>query len=255
MLLFPKIKGFIYDSKFHLLVINLTLPVYNEEECLESKVRELVGFLEKKDYAKELFLVFSNNGSTDSTGEVCDYLVKKISIKSIHYFTPYKGKGRAVKQAWQNYPAEQYWFMDADLSTSLDRLDEMHAILQSKQADLVIGSRRLKESRVNRSLKREVISQGYNLLLDMVFRKGFSDAQCGFKGVSHEVVESLLPLVKSNDLFFDTELLVLAEKRGYTIKEIPVTWIERRESRINIYKATSGFMPQVFELYLRLRKT
>lgn len=236
-------------------MINLTLPVYNEEECLESKVRELVGFLENKDYAKELFLVFSNNGSTDSTGEICDYLVKNISIKSIHHFNPCKGKGGAIRQAWQNYPAKQYWFMDADLSTSLDHIDEMHAILQSKQADLVIGSRRLKESRVDRSLQREVISRAYIFFLDAVFRKGFSDAQCGFKGVSHEVVESLLPLVKSNDFFFDTELLVLAEKRGYTIKEIPVTWAERKKSRINIYTATSRFVPQVFNLYFRLRKT
>jgi len=236
-------------------MINLTLPVYNEEECLESKVRELVGFLENKDYAKELFLVFSNNGSTDSTGEICDYLVKTIGIKSIHHFNPCKGKGGAIRQAWQNYPAKQYWFMDADLSTSLGHIDEMHAILQSKQADLVIGSRRLKESRVDRSLQREIISRAYIFLLDAVFRKGFSDAQCGFKGVSHEVVENLLPLVKSNDFFFDTELLVLAEKRGYAIKEIPVTWAERKASRINIYTATSKFVPRVFNLYFRLRKT
>ena len=141
--------------------------------------------------------------------------------------------------------------MDLDLSTSLKHLDDLHSCLG--EYDIVIGSRVLEHSKVSRSLKREMISRGYNAVLDLAFRKKFRDAQCGFKGVNRKVVDELLPQVKSNGFFFDTELLVLAEMQGYSIKEIPVEWKESPGSSVRIHKAVPYFLKNVFELHSRLK--
>jgi len=232
-------------------MINLTIPIYNGEKTLESKIGELTAFLDKRPYGRELFLVLSNNCSTDSTGEICESLISKHDLKIIHHYIPLKGKGRAIKESWQSYPADQHWFMDMDLSTRLESLDEMHDLLDKYH--IVIGSRFLKESRVTRSLKRKIISKGYNALLDMAFKKKFSDAQCGFKGVTSRVVEELIPKIKSNDFFFDTELLILAEREGYSIKEIPVCWVEDEHSTVKLYRDIPKFLRHTAELYNRLR--
>lgn len=235
-------------------MINLTLPVHNEEAVLEKKVNELVYFLRQKPYSKDLFLVLSNNGSTDATGVLCDKFAQKNEIRVIHYYIPLAGKGRAVKKAWQAYPADQYWFMDADLSTRLEHLDSLYSLLQEGANDIVIGSRLARGAKVKRSLKREFVSRGYAFWLDLLFNKQFSDAQCGFKGVNDKVVKGLLPLVRSNDFFFDTELLVLAQQKGYRIKELPVEWVEGKDSKVRLYKAIPRFFRSSFELYIRVKK-
>jgi glycosyltransferase involved in cell wall biosynthesis len=234
-------------------MINLTIPVFNGAETLEAKVDELVTFLKDKPYAPELGLIISNNGSTDATRRICCELVEKYGTDFFiaQHVLPEPGKGRAIREAWQKFPAEQYWFMDLDLSTSLKHLDDLHKYLS--EHDITIGSRVLGNSKVSRSLRREMISRGYNAVLDVAFRKKFSDAQCGFKGVNRKVVDELLPQTKSNGFFFDTELLILAERQGYSIKEIPVEWKESPGSSVRIYKAVPYFLKNVFELHSRLK--
>jgi hypothetical protein len=124
--------------------------------------------------------------------------------------------------------------MDVDLSTDLTALLPLVAPLMSGHSDLAIGTRLHSASRVQRSAKRELISRSYNRLLRLVLRARFSDAQCGFKAIRSEAAHELLLLVADQEWFFDTELLVLAERHGMRIHEVPVDWVEDLDSRVEI---------------------
>jgi len=144
------------------------------------------------------------------------------------------GRGRALHTAWSASDAEVLAYMDVDLSTGLSALLPLVAPLLSGHSDLAIGSRLTRGARVSRGPKREVISRIYNRILHTVLRARFSDAQCGFKAIRADRARTLLPLVEDRAWFFDTELLVLAERSGLRIHEVPVDWIEDPDSRVDI---------------------
>ncbi|MDX6301947.1 MAG: hypothetical protein QOF53_3161, partial [Nocardioidaceae bacterium] len=144
--------------------------------------------------------------------------------------------GRALKRVWSDSDAEVLVYMDVDLSTDLNALLPLVAPLISGHSDLAIGTRLARSSRVVRGAKREIISRSYNLLLRGTLRAGFSDAQCGFKAIRAEVAQVLLPLVEDTSWFFDTELLVLAERAGLRIHEVPVDWVDDPDSRVDILR-------------------
>jgi hypothetical protein len=127
-------------------------------------------------------------------------------------------------------------YMDVDLSTDLNALLPLVAPLISGHSDLAIGSRLRHGSRVVRGPKREVISRGYNLLVKGALRTRFSDAQCGFKAIRRDVARAVLPLVEDDSWFFDTELLVLAERAGLRIHEVPVDWVDDPDSRVDLVR-------------------
>jgi putative flippase GtrA len=147
---------------------------------------------------------------------------------------PEPGRGRALRTAWLHSDAPVLVYMDVDLSTDLAALLPLVAPLISGHSDLAIGTRLSPSSRVVRGLKREVISRGYNLLLRRTLATSLSDAQCGFKAIRGDVAQRLLPLVEDAGWFFDTELLVLAERAGLRIHEVPVDWIDDPDSRVAI---------------------
>jgi hypothetical protein len=145
-----------------------------------------------------------------------------------------KGRGRALKAAWLASEADVVAYMDVDLSTNLWSFLPLVAPLATGHSDLAIGSRLLRGAMVTRQWKREAISRCYNLLIKLLFRKRFSDAQCGFKAVKRSVAQKLLPQVEDGEWFFDTELLLLAEEQGHRISELPVDWIEDLDSRVDV---------------------
>src|SRR5256885_1449910 len=124
--------------------------------------------------------------------------------------------------------------MDVDLSTDLRALLPLVAPLVSGHSEVAIGSRLAHGSRVERSAKRELISRSYNRILHMVLRARFSDAQCGFKAARTDVLRELLPDIRDEAWFFDTELLVLAQRRGMRVHEVPVDWVDDSDSRVAI---------------------
>ncbi|KDE99261.1 sugar translocase [Mycolicibacterium aromaticivorans JS19b1 = JCM 16368] len=213
-------------------VLDIVIPVYNEERDVASCVRRLHQFLlDEVPYRARI--VVADNASTDGTLSVARKLAEELSDVDVIHLDA-KGRGGALAAAWASSPADVVAYMDVDLSTHLSALMPLVAPLVSGHSDIAIGSRLAASSRVVRGIKREVVSRGYNLLLRGLLGARFSDAQCGFKALRADVARQLLPLVADTGWFFDTELLVLAEKAGLRIHEVPVDWIDDPDSRVDI---------------------
>jgi putative flippase GtrA len=213
-------------------VLDVVVPVYNEEIDLEPCVRRLHAYL-AQNFPYRFRITIADNASTDSTAEVAGRLVQDIAgVEAVHLSE--KGRGRALNYVWTHSDAAVLAYMDVDLSTDLGALLPLVAPLISGHSDLAIGSRLARGSRVIRGAKREFISRSYNLILRGTLAARFSDAQCGFKAIRADVAERLLPMVEDTGWFFDTEMLVLAERAGLRIHEVPVDWVDDPDSRVDI---------------------
>jgi putative flippase GtrA len=214
--------------------VEIVIPVYNEAAGLEHSVRRLHRFL-SDGFPFSWRIVIADNASVDATPEIARRLAVTLPRVS-HLRLERKGRGRALRAAWAAGEATVVAYMDVDLSTDLRGLLPLVAPLLSGHSDLAIGTRLASGSRVVRGPKRELISRGYNRLLRTVLRARFSDAQCGFKAVRRDALEHLLGNIKDEGWFFDTELLVLAQRRGYRIHEVPVDWVDDPDSRVDIVR-------------------
>ncbi|MFD5894964.1 glycosyltransferase [Streptomyces sp. NPDC060366] len=213
-------------------VLDVTIPVHNEERDLESCVRRLHDHL-ARTFPYRFRITVADNASTDRTPAVAARLAASIPEVTA-YRLEEKGRGRALRTVWSRSDSPVLAYMDVDLSTDLNALLPLVAPLISGHSDLAIGSRLARSSRVVRGPKREFISRAYNLVLKSSLSARFSDAQCGFKAIRREVAERLLPMVEDSGWFFDTEMLVLAERAGLRIHEVPVDWVDDPDSRVHI---------------------
>lgn len=217
------------------LRVNVTVPVLNEESKLESCIATLRSFL-SQHCPYEWQILIADNGSSDRTLEIAKALTARYpEVDHIHLEE--RGRGRALKAAWVSNNADIVSYMDVDLSTDLGAFMPMIRALADNGYDVATGSRLRRGSQVKRSWKRELISRSYNLLIRILFPgTRFSDAQCGFKALTRKALQELIPSIDNNNWFFDTELLIRAKQRGYEIFEVPVTWRENPDSRVNIVK-------------------
>jgi glycosyltransferase involved in cell wall biosynthesis len=212
--------------------VDVVIPVYNEEAQLASSILKLQAYLTDQ-LPIPWRVVIADNASTDATWEIAHALsVSLPGVTALHL--EQKGRGLALRTAWLASEAKVVSYMDVDLSTNLRCFLPLLAPLLSGHSELAIGSRLLPGSRIRRQPRREVLSRGYNVLVHLAFRTRFSDAQCGFKAMTRNAAQRLLPLVRDESWFFDTELLLLAERLGYRIFEVPVDWIEDLDSRVDI---------------------
>ncbi|WP_406234078.1 glycosyltransferase [Nocardia sp. NBC_01009] len=213
-------------------VLDVVIPVYNEETDLGVCVRRLHEYL-RAGFPFPARITIADNASTDDTMQVAQLLADELDdVQVVHLDA--KGRGGALRTVWEQSDAQVVAYMDVDLSTDLNALLPLVAPLITGHSDLAIGTRLSASSRVVRGPKREIISRCYNLLLKASLQAHFSDAQCGFKAMRTEVARRLLPLVRDGEWFFDTELLVLAERAGLRIHEVPVDWIDDPDSRVDI---------------------
>ena len=211
--------------------VDIVIPVFNEEQSLPRSIVILADFL-KANLRNPWQIVIADNASTDRTKSVSELLCAKYAgINYLHI--PQKGRGRALKAAWLDSTADIVSYMDVDLATDLTHFPELVESLQDGY-HLAIGSRLSKGSRVSRSIKREMISRGYNLLVKSLFFTPFQDVQCGFKALTRKTAQAIVPHIKNNNWFFDTELLIIAAKRGYRIKQLPIKWDDDPTSSVNI---------------------
>ncbi|MEU2351176.1 dolichyl-phosphate beta-glucosyltransferase [Modestobacter sp. NPDC049651] len=219
-------------------VVDVVIPVHNEERDLEPCLRRLHEHL-RAQLPYPFRITVAENASTDGTVAVAHRVAAELPGTEV-LVLPEAGRGRALRTAWLGSDAPVLVYMDVDLSTDLDALLPLVAPLISGHSDLAIGTRLARSSRVVRGAKRELISRGYNLLLRGTLATRLSDAQCGFKAVRADVAARLLPLVEDTGWFFDTELLVLAERSGLRIHEVPVDWVDDPDSRVDIVRTATA---------------
>lgn len=219
------------------VLVEIVIPVYNEQAVLEKSVTTL------RDYLTSYFpyrwrITVANNASTDNTLEVARRLADTYpDVRVVHL--DQKGRGRALRAVWSNSDADIVSYMDVDLSTNLQSFLPLVAPIITGHSELAIGSRLAKGARVTRQWKREIISRIYNLIIKLFFWNNFTDAQCGFKAGRTSVIKELLPQIENQEWFFDSELLLLAEEKKMRIYEVPVDWIEDLDSRVKIAKTAT----------------
>lgn len=228
--------------------LNIVIPVYNEQQELAACITTLRRFAGEHLSDFHWIITIADNASTDRTLTISREIARQHhDVRVIHL--DLKGRGRAVKIAWESIPTDYVAYMDVDLSTDLKHFPALiHALVRGY--DIAIGSRNAYGARVyGRSLLRTVTSKGYIVLIKLFFWVHFSDAQCGFKAATRRVVESLIPQVVDDEWFFDSELLILAEKSGYRIYEEPVTWRDNPGSTVRVMKTAEGDLAGLWRLF------
>jgi putative flippase GtrA len=227
-------------------VVDVVVPVYNEQADLACSIHRLHRYL-AESLPYQVRITIADNASTDETPRIAAQLAAELDgVRMVRL--EQKGRGRALRAAWLDSDAPVLAYMDVDLSTDLVALQPLLAPLISGHSDLAIGTRLARSSRVARGAKREVISRCYNLILRSTLAAKFSDAQCGFKAIRADVAERLLPHVIDTGWFFDTELLVLAERAGVRIHEVPVDWVDDPDSRVDILATAAADLKGIARL-------
>lgn len=232
-------------------IVEITIPVYNEQAELEKHIKILHDFCKLNLTKYDWHITIADNASTDNTPVIGSNLSKKLAQVSL-FRIEQKGRGRAVKRVWTESKADYCVYMDLDLSTDLFHLPKLIHAFEGGY-DIAIGSRLAKGAKVEgRTLLREVISRTLNFVfIQLFFHTHFTDAQCGFKGVTKKVVQELIPRILDNEWFFDGELLIVGEKSGYRIYEEPVHWTDNPGSTVRLYSTITGDI----KVMLRLLKT
>jgi len=226
--------------------VHVVLPVFNEEKALEGSVEKLLSFLKEHGGTLSWRITIADNGSTDATQTIGLKIADKYD--NVKYMRiQEKGRGIALRKAWSDYDADVSCYMDIDLSTDLMHLNELVDAIAGGY-NMAFGTRFAGQSAVKRSLKREILSHGYNLLARILLSTRISDLQCGFKALDRKAVREILPTVKDNKWFFDSELLIRAEKGNYLIKEIPVKWTESSESKVKIITVIVNYTKNLLKL-------
>ncbi len=234
--------------------LDIVLPVYNEAHVLAGSVETLRAYLQDRSFPYAWRIVVADNASTDGTLDVARELASRYQdigedVAVVHL--PQKGRGRALRRAWSESDADAVSYMDIDLSTDLDALLPLARAVIDEGYDVTYGSRMTRGSRITRSLRREVTSRGFIFLIKLLFLSRLSDTQCGFKALSRQAARELLPRIENQEWFFDTELLLLAEKGGYRVKEVPVRWVEDPDTRVNVLKTVAEDLRGLARMRLR----
>jgi glycosyltransferase involved in cell wall biosynthesis len=226
--------------------VEIVVPAHNEGHVISWTLTRLERFLaEETRYRWKIVVI--DNASTDATLATAERAASEVDDIEVRHF-PRKGRGGALRSAWSCSRADVVAYMDADLSTGLEALVPLVDAIVEGGADIAIGSRVAPGAQLDRRLGREILSRGYNAVLRAVLKARFRDAQCGFKALRSDAARALLPLVDDEGWFFDTELLVAAQRSGLAIAEIPVRWIDDSDSRVDIVSTVLSDLRGVWRL-------
>jgi glycosyltransferase involved in cell wall biosynthesis len=229
--------------------VSLVLPAYNEVRNLRRAVEETTAFLVRMDQNFEIIIV--EDGSTDGTAKMAESLAASDTRIRFMHHSERLGRGRALTEAFKQSAGSILAYMDVDLSTDIRFLESLiRAITEGN--DVATGSRALPGSRVSRSLKRSMTSMIYNDLVRLLFRSSIRDHQCGFKAFSQEGLFKILDEVDSRHWFWDTEILILATRRGLSIKEFPVVWREGEKTEVSLMRDFIEMGLNMLKLWWRL---
>lgn len=228
--------------------VAVVIPVYNEEAELDERIRTLHSFLSDNLRDLDWSIIIADNASTDQTLTIARRLAGTLRRVTAEHLDQ-KGRGRAIKYVWSKSKADFMAYMDLDLSTDLKHFPPLLAAL-GRGYDIAVGTRNALDSRVyGRNALRTITSKGYIMLIKLFFLVRFTDAQCGFKAVTKRVVKEVIPHIQDNEWFFDTELLIYAEKAGYRIYEEHVTWVDNPGSTVRVWKTAQGDLEGLWRLF------
>lgn len=221
------------------MLIEFCLPIYNEEKIINKNIIKLYEYCNSKNFNFDWRVAIINNGSTDNSADICRELTNKYNkIKYSYIKNP--GRGSALKEYWLASQADIVAYMDIDIAVSLNNIIDLIDPLIKGEADLVIGSRLMPGASIERSLIREVVSRGCNILYRLITGHKISDTQCGFKAIRTNVFKKISNNIIDRKWFFDTEVIFFTHYNGYKIKEIPVNWEENRyderKSKVSLLK-------------------
>ena len=234
----------------------ITIPCYNEELILHKSVLAILHYAQERLKSYDWKLMILDNASTDATWRLAQELKSAYGHIELAQCL-HKGRGAAIRTVWQETPGyDIYSYMDSDLATDLKDFKRLVDEV-GKKYYIVVGSRYIRGSRIRRSVRREFLSRIYNMLLKAVLKVDFRDAQCGFKAFSAQIVKNIVPLTEDNGWFWDTELMILARRKGYKILEIPVAWEEVRDelrtSKVSPIAETIRQLKNIYMLKKRMR--
>lgn len=229
-------------------LLEIVVPVLDEELLLPQAVSRIRAFAREQMGGWSVRVCIADNGSTDRTPAIARELaLASPEVRVLRIAAA--GRGGALRAAWTSSEADVLAYTDVDLSADLAALPRLASLVQGG-VDIAIGSRHRPDSQVTRSALRGVLSRGYNGVVRALFGVGFDDAQCGFKAISPAAAAFLLPCVRDDGWFFDTELLILAERAGLRIGEVGLRWVEGRHSRVRIVPTAVGDLRGLLRLRL-----
>ncbi len=231
------------------LKIDVVIPVYNNAHELEASIDKLHGFL-SKSCMHDWKIIIANNASKDNTLALAKELSKKYDRVGYTH-TDIQGRGNALSETWLSSGADIHTYMDVDLSTNLESFERLIDPIIEGKADITTGSRYVPRSRIKRVPTRYVLSKAYNTMTRVYLRAKFKDAQCGFKAMSDSSAKAILPKVKDGFWFWDTEMMYIAQKLGFRVKEVPIKWVEDPDSGVKIVKTVTSFLKKLHELKKR----
>lgn len=229
--------------------VTFVIPVYNEQIDLPICISKLLAFLTKNLSKYDWNILIADNASTDRTASIGKELSKKAKVNYLKLEE--KGRGRALKKSWTTANSDVLFYMDVDLSSELKFIKILLKEIENG-ADIAIGSRLIKGAKVHgRTCTRELISKSYSFMFRILFQTKFKDAQCGFKAITKKASKDILPIVEDTEWFFDSELLIIAEKAGYKIAEVPIVWRDDPDSTVKVVKTARGDIEGLIRLFIK----
>ena len=232
--------------------VSLVLPAYNEADRIGKTINQTSKAL--KEITSSFEIIIAEDGSSDGTDKIASKLAEKYNYVRHLHSDSRLGKGRALTRAFKSAHGEVICFVDVDLATDMKHFKELIEAISLEGYDFAIGSRMMPQSKVKRPLKRSVASQGFNFLVRTLLHSNLYDHQCGFKAFKKDSLFNLIDKVKNENWFFDTELLVLAQHKGYKIKEFPVVWTHGGPTKVNLRTDILDMGSQIFHLWWSLNK-
>ena len=231
--------------------ISVVLPAHNEAERIAEAVKQAKQSLDKISSSFEILI--AEDGSTDGTAEIARRIeAGEPCVRHIHS-AERLGKGKALGRAFKLAKGETLAFVDVDLSTDMIHLEELINAIKGEKYEFATGSRLLNGSEVARSFKRTVMSTVYNLLVRTILKSKIRDHQCGFKSFRRQSLLNILEKVEDEQWFWDTELLVRAQRAGYRVKEFPIKWDEKGDTKVETFKDGLRMFSKIIKLYYQLR--
>ncbi len=231
--------------------VSVVLPAYNEVDYLQPAVEKVIQTLNQ--FTQSYEVVIAEDGSTDGTAERAEEIAQKTPfVRHIHR-EKRLGRGTALNNAFKQSSGQVLVYMDLDLATDLRYLKPLVEAITVEGYDFSTGSRMMAESRAERTFSRGISSKTYNFLVRHMLGSKLRDHQCGFKAFKKEPLMKMLDKVEATHWFWDTEILVRAQRQGYRVKEIAVEWKSGKDTKVNLFKDSWNMFRQIMSLWWKVK--